>query len=77
MLHGVLWLLDPTHIIVDCVYAPAGDAFVQSIEQHLRQLFQGETRLLPQLLPCEPGVSSVLRGAVSVLQRAWLDRLLT
>ncbi|MBE5810606.1 MAG: ROK family transcriptional regulator [Clostridiales bacterium] len=77
MLHGVLWLLDPTHIIVDCVYArPVGDAFVQAVEGHLSRLFQGETRLLPQLIPCEPGVSSVLRGAVSVLQRAWLERLL-
>ena len=78
MLHSVLWLLDPTHIIIDCIYArPAGDAFVQATERHLRRLFQAENRLLPQILPCQPGVSSVLRGAVSVLQRAWLERLLT
>lgn len=78
MLHGVLWMLDPTHIIVDCVYAhPQEDTFIAAVKKHLQQHFDGENRLLPQLLPCEPGVSSVRRGAVSVLQRAWLERILT
>ena len=77
MLHAVLWMLDPTHIIIDCVYArPRESAFIAAVEKHLQQHFDGETRLLPQLIPCKPGVSSVLRGAVSVLQRAWLERLL-
>lgn len=77
MLHGVLWMLDPTHIIVDCVYAlPREQFFIASVERHLQQHFEGENRLLPQLIPCKPGVSSVLRGAVSGLQRAWLERLL-
>ena len=78
MLHAVLWMLDPTHIIVDCVYArPREDVFIAALEKHLRQHFEGEDRLLPQLLPCASGVSSVLHGAVSVLQRAWLERILT
>ena len=78
MLHAVLWMLDPTHIIVDCVYArPREDVFIAAVEKHLRQHFEGEDRLLPQLIPCAPGVSSVLHGAVSVLQRAWLERILT
>jgi len=78
MLHGVLWMLDPTHIIIDCVYArPRGDAFVQAVEKHLRTRYAGENRTLPQLFPGASGMSSVLRGAVRVLQKAWLDRILT
>ncbi|MGI6700039.1 MAG: ROK family protein [Christensenellales bacterium] len=77
MLHSVLWILDPTHIVIDCVYAqPDGKSFVQMVKKHLAKLFQGEPRILPHLFPCPPGVSSVLRGAVRVLQSAWLDRIL-
>jgi predicted NBD/HSP70 family sugar kinase len=77
MLHGVLWILDPTHIIIDCVYAqPDSNSFVQMVEKHLTKLYQDETRILPRLYPCSSGVSSVLRGAVRVLQKAWLDRIL-
>ena len=78
MLHAVLWMLDPTHIIIDCVYArPRGDVFIQAVTRHMQTHFQGENRILPQLLPGASGVSSVLRGAVRVLQRAWLDRILS
>lgn len=77
MLHAVLWMLDPTHIIIDCVYAkPRGDVFARAVSRSMQQLFEGENRVLPQLLPAAPGVSSVRRGAVHVLQRAWLDRIL-
>lgn len=77
MLHSVLWILDPTHIVIDCVYAqPDGKSFVQMVKKYLAKLFQGEPRILPHLFPCPPGVSSVLRGAVRVLQSAWLDRIL-
>ena len=78
MLHGVLWMLDPTHIIIDCVYArPRGDVFVNALTHHMQLHFEGENRILPQLFPGAPGMSSVLRGAVRVLQKAWLDRILT
>ena len=77
MLHSVLWMLDPTHIIIDCIYAqPDGSSFAQMVEKHLTRLFQGEPRILPSLLPCSSTVSSALRGAVRVLQKAWLDRIL-
>ena len=77
MFHGVLWMLDPTHIIIDCVYArPREAVFITAVEKHLRQHFAGENRLLPQILPPAPGLGSVVRGAVCVLQRAWLERIL-
>lgn len=78
MLHNVLWILDPTHIIIDCVYArPREEVFVQSLSQHLQKQFAGENRLMPLLFPGSSGISSVLRGAVNVLQKAWLDRILS
>lgn len=77
MLHGVLWMLDPTHIIIDCVYARTREKqFIAAVEKHLTLHFAGETRLLPQIFPTAPGLSSVVRGAVCVLQRAWLERIL-
>lgn len=76
MLHAVLWMLDPTHIIIDCVYAePRGDVFARAVAHRTRQLFGSENRVLPQLFPAS-GMSSVQRGAVHALQRAWLDRIL-
>lgn len=77
MLHPVLWMLDPTHIIVDCVYArPRREVFIQALSRHMKRQFEGENRVLPQLFPGASGLSSVVRGAVHVLQRAWLDRVL-
>ena len=78
MFHGVLWMLDPTHVIIDCVYARPREAqFITAVEKHMRLHFAGENRLLPQILPSAPGLGSVMRGAVCVLQKAWLDRILT
>lgn len=78
MLHGVLWMLDPTHIIIDCIYArPMEDMFLQAVSGHMRALFSADERMLPQLFPGASGLSSVLRGAVRVLQKAWLERMLT
>ncbi len=77
MLHGVLWMLDPTHIIIDCVYAHPREApFIAAVEKHLQLQFMGENRILPRIFPSAPGLSSVLRGAVCALQRAWLERIL-
>lgn len=77
MLHAVLWMLDPTHIIADCVYArPRQEVFIQALSRHMQRQFEGENRVLPQLFPGASGLSSVVRGAVHVLQRAWLDRVL-
>lgn len=77
MLHGVMWMLDPTDVIIDCVYACSREeVFVQAVEKNLQARFAGEKRMLPRLSTSVPGVSSVLRGAICVLQREWLDRIL-
>ena len=78
MLHGVLWLLDPTRIIVDCRYArPFGDDFAAQVKTQLQARFEGSGRLLPEITCASQHIPSVLRGAVYVLQRAWLERVLT
>lgn len=77
MLHGVLWMLDPTHIIIDCSYAvPFEEFYLRRLREHLLQLFSGEERTLPLLRCADRQVSSVLRGAVTVLRREWLERII-
>ena len=77
MLHGVLWMLDPTHVIIDCNYAhPCMGVFIETIRRELTKRFVGENRVLPDISAAPQGVSSVLRGAVHVLQREWLERLI-
>lgn len=77
MLHGTLWMLDPTHIVIDCPYAaPFETYFIQQLHAYLQKLFAGEERTLPLLFPADQKMSIVLRGAVYVLQREWLERIL-
>ena len=77
MLHGVMWLLDPTHLIIDCPYAePFMADFTAAVEEALAARFAGENRQLPEIAAAAPGLGSVLRGAIRVLQRAWLERIL-
>lgn len=75
MLHGVLWLLDPQRIIIDCRYAsPFGDWFVEQVAQQLCIRFEGTRRILPEISCASQCIPSVLRGAVCVLQRVWLEK---
>ena len=77
MLHGVLWLLDPSHIIIDCRYAaPFEDAFIGMIVSSLSARFSGTGRSLPSIVPAPQGMTSITRGAVQVLQREWIARIL-
>ena len=76
MLYSILWLLDPTHIILDCRYAaPYTEEFAAEVKQCLEARFQPGHRSLPEISAAPEGVSSVLRGAVHVLQRAWVERI--
>lgn len=78
MLHGVLWLLDPTRIIIDCRYArPFGDDFAAWVKDLLQARFDGTGRILPEITAASQCIPSVLRGAVYVLQRTWLERVVT
>ena len=77
MLYNVLWVLDPNHIIIDCRYAlQHRDAFSTMIRTHLDTRFAASGRRLPPITPAPQGMSSVVRGAVQVLQREWIERIL-
>lgn len=75
MLYSVLWVFDPNHIIVDCRYAlHHRDEFASQISAQLSARFAG--RRFPPVTPAPQGMSSVIRGAVQVLQREWIERIL-
>ena len=78
MLHSVLWMLDPSDIIIDCPYAaPYEDCFTACILENLKDNLAASHRATPAVSPAPRGMSSVLRGAVQVLQREWIERALS
>lgn len=77
MLHGVLWLLDPTHIVIDCRYAgPFGEMYIEQVCEALRRQSGGD-RQLPCIVAAPQEMSSVLRGAIIVLQREWIEHIVS
>ena len=78
MLYSVLWVLDPSHIIIDCRYAvPLEQDFIRMIAEKLSARLAASGRRFPSICPAPQGMSSVTRGAVQVLQREWIERILT
>ena len=77
MLYNVLWVLDPSHIIIECRYAfEHQDTFLAQIGTHLSVLLEASGRRFPSIVAAPQGMSSVVRGAVQVLQREWIERIL-
>ncbi|MBR5231378.1 MAG: ROK family transcriptional regulator [Clostridia bacterium] len=77
MLNGVLWMLDPTHIIIDCVYAqPNAADFAQMVDANLKARYADGSRRLPIVTAPQRNMRSVVLGAVHALQREWLERIL-
>ncbi len=77
MLYSVLWVLDPSHIIIDCRYAvPLEQDFIRMIAEKLSARLAASGRRFPSICPAPQGMSSVTRGAVQVLQREWIERIL-
>ncbi|MBR5224429.1 MAG: ROK family transcriptional regulator [Clostridia bacterium] len=77
MLYNVLWVLDPSHIIIECRYAfEHQDTFLAQIGAHLSALLEASGRRFPSIVAAPQGMSSVVRGAVQVLQREWIERIL-
>jgi len=78
MLHSVLWVLDPSHIIIDCRYTLLfKDEFNRFIAESAAHRLSASGRKFPSIVPVPQGMSSVVRGAVQVLQREWIERILT
>ena len=78
MLYGVLWVLDPIHIIIDCRYALSfREEFIGFIADSMALRLAASGRKAPYMSATPQGMSSVIRGAVQVLQREWIERILT
>ena len=77
MLYNVLWVLDPSHIIIDCRYAFSfEEEFIHLISDKLTSRLCASGKRFPAIFPAPQGISSILRGAVQVLQREWIERIL-
>lgn len=77
MLYNVLWVLDPSHIIIDCRYALVyRNEFIESVAEKITLRLSASKKSVPMLIPAPQGMSSVVRGAVQVLQREWIERIL-
>jgi predicted NBD/HSP70 family sugar kinase len=78
LLHAVVWMLDPTYVVVDCRYArPMEAEFLAHIDDALGQALCGAHLKRPSLLSVPPGVNSVLQGVTQVLTREWVERVVT
>ena len=77
MLYSVLWVLDPSLLIIDCRYAlPEPNTFIELVSFHLSARLSASGKRAPAIVPAAQGMSSIVRGAVQVLQREWIERLL-
>lgn len=74
--YSVIWLLDPSHIVVDCRYAsPYQDLFTNRIRQRIATLLSSSLPRLPVVLSAPLEMRSVTYGAVQVLSREWIARI--
>ena len=77
MLYSVLWVLDPSLIVIDCRYALSyREEFIGYIAENIALRLASSGKKQPELMAAPQGMSSVIRGAVQVLQREWIERLL-
>ena len=62
----------------NCRYALAfQDAFIDAITCKIAARLCASKKRVPLITPAPQGMSSVIRGAVQVLQREWIERILT
>ena len=77
MLYSVLWVLDPSHVIIDCRYALSfREEFIGFIADSMAHRLAASGKKAPSVSATPQGMSSVIRGAVQVLQREWVERIL-
>ena len=69
ILISVIWLLDPSHIVIDCGYAtPYQDVFADRISSCLATRMGEGTRRFPSIQSVPGGTHSILSGAAQVLE---------
>lgn len=74
---NLVWLLDPTEIVIDCQYAAlAPKLFIDTIHDQLASLVGGGLPQLPRCTLSSLEPSTVLTGAMQALVDLWFDSLL-
>lgn len=76
MLYSVVWILDPKQIVIDCRYArPMEDEYFDRVKESLSSALGGALSVMPELIKALHDRRSVLSGAVQVLAREWIKRI--
>ncbi len=76
MIHSVLWLLDPSHIVIECGYAePYREQYIGWINDTLHAMPGASGRRMPVISLAPDDSHNVLRGATQALRRLWVERI--
>ncbi len=77
LLHMVVWLLDPSAIVIDCRYArPYEQFFLEKTDEALRGMLENAHLNRPALLAAAHETQSALSGVVHMLSREWIGRVI-
>ena len=77
MLYNVLWILDPCRVVIDCRYAAFDEeGFMNDIHAALRSLTANSLPRLPECIFASASVSAINIGAMQVIIKAWISRIL-
>ncbi|MDR1262798.1 MAG: ROK family protein [Oscillospiraceae bacterium] len=75
MIYNMMWCLDPTRIVIECLYATESsdiDYFRRLTIAALRRIISNAPLNLPDIQFVNPTLPSVLFGAVQALSRQWI-----
>lgn len=76
MLHNVIWLLDPSRIILECPYIQMyREQFLGQVRSRLCELLGSDPEGV-EILASPYEMRSVLLGAVQVLSHKWIERVI-
>lgn len=75
ILQTVTWLLDPATVVIECPYAGEhAETLLTQVSSRLAYLLQGNLKT-PALVSAPAGGRSLLSGAMQVLSREWIARI--
>ncbi len=78
MLYNILWVLDPSKIVIDCPYAAwAADDFMNGVRAGLESLTSGRLPRLPVCVYAPVAVPAILVGAMKEIGKGWIGQFVT
>jgi predicted NBD/HSP70 family sugar kinase len=78
MLYNVIWMIDPTRIVIECRYAhtlPFAEEFQRVAREGLLRRLEGSFLIAPEIVFENSERPSAQLGAVQALGRLWIDRV--